>query len=122
MNYVRIIDNDNCQEITKKGLFECLVKEQKMTYNLPDSFHFPYGTPLSRIIRKNLTAWGNGFDVQGVRDQDGCASLGGAGAELVRLCPRLTAHVTPLAALPGGAPPVRCDAPYVVRSEVFMHV
>ena len=69
MNYVRIIDNDNCHEITKKGLFQCLVKEQKMTYNLPDSFHFPYETALSRIKRKNLTACGNDCPLKKVESQ-----------------------------------------------------
>ena len=69
MNYARIIDNDICHEITKKGLFQCLVKEQKMTYNLPDTFHFPYETALSRIKRNNLTACGNDCPIKKVESQ-----------------------------------------------------
>ena len=66
MNYVRIIENNNIGDITKKGLFDCLVKEQIMENSLPDSFSFPYHTAISRIRRGNLTACGNNSPLQNV--------------------------------------------------------
>ena len=69
LNYVKIIENDDIGNITKKGLFDCLVKEQVMQNNLPDTFNFPYNTAISRIRRGNITACGNKSPLQAVESQ-----------------------------------------------------
>ena len=69
LNYVKIIDNDDIGNISKKGLFDCLVKEQVMQNNLPDTFDFPFNTAISRIRRGNITACGRVSPLQAVESQ-----------------------------------------------------
>ena len=68
-NFVRITEHDNLTKITKKGLFDFLVKEQQMYGNLPAGFNFSYETMRSRIRRHNFDGNGNESPMRQIEQQ-----------------------------------------------------
>ena len=59
-NYIWEIQHQpDSHSYSKKQVFENIVLRARQHFDLPDSFHFPYSTALSRIRRSNLKATGN---------------------------------------------------------------